>query len=129
MKKMKIVHPDRDQSFVTGAYSDAVVVDNLLFVSGQASVDFKRSEFVLGSIEEETIRTMDNVKAIVEAAGASMDDVAKCTVHLSDIADFDRFNKVYGTYFTNVRPARTTVQSVLAEGIKVEVDCIAYLGE
>lgn len=129
MKKMKIVHPDRDQSFVTGAYSDAVVVDNLLFVSGQASVDFKRSEFVLGSIEEETIRTMDNVKAIVEAAGASMDDVAKCTVHLSDIADFDRFNKVYGTYFTNVRPARTTVQSVLAEGIKVEIDCIAYLGQ
>lgn len=129
MKKMKIVHPDRDLSFVTGAYSDGVLVDNLLFVSGQASVDFKRSEFVLGSIEEETIRTLDNVKAIVEAAGASMDDVVKCTVHLSDIADFDRFNAVYATYFSKVRPARTTVQSVLAEGIKVEIDCIVYLAE
>lgn len=127
MKKIKIVHPDRDQNFITGAYSDGVLVDKLLFVSGQASVDFKHSKFILGSIEEETRRTMDNIKAIVEAAGASMDDAVKCTVHLSDIADFDRFNTVYGTYFSNVRPARTTVQSVLAEGIKVEIDCIVYI--
>ncbi|MBL1409419.1 RidA family protein [Sphingobacterium faecale] len=128
MEKRKIIHPDRDLNFVTGAYSDAVQIDGLLFVSGQASVDFKRSEFVLGSIEEETIRTLDNIKLIVEAAGGTMDDVVKSTVHLADIADFDRFNKVYGTYFKGVRPARTTVQSVLAEGIKVEIDCIVKLG-
>lgn len=128
MEKRKIVHPDRDSNFVTGAYSDGVLVDGLLFVSGQASVDFKRSEFVLGSIEEETIRTMDNIKAIVQAAGATMDDVVKCTVHLADINDFDRFNTVYGTYFNNIKPARTTVQSILAEGIKVEIDCIVSKG-
>ena len=127
MQKKEISHPHREPGFVTGAYSDAVLVDGLLFVSGQACVDFKTSQFVLGSIEEETIRTLDNIKAIIEAAGAAMDDVVKCTVHLSDINDFDRYNKVYGTYFTSIKPARTTVQSVLAEGIKVEIDAIVKM--
>ena len=127
MEKTKVNHPDRDPGFVTGAYSDGVVVGDLLFVSGQAAVDFKTSKFVLGTIEEETKRTLDNIKAIIEAAGATMDNVVKCTAHLSDINDFDRYNKVYAEYFTGVRPARTTVQSVLAEGIKVEIDCIVKL--
>lgn len=127
MKKVKIIHPHRDPSFVTGAYSDALVVDGLLFVSGQASVDFRASRFVLGSIEEETTRTLDNIKAIVEAAGAGMEDVVKCTVHLADIADFDRYNAVYETYFPGIKPVRTTVQSVLAESLKVEIDCIVKL--
>jgi len=123
----KVIHPDRDPDFVTGAYSDGVKVGGFLFVSGQASVDFKTSKFVLGSIEEETTRTLDNIKAIVEAAGASMNDVVKCTVHLADIAEFDRYNVVYATYFPGIKPARTTVQSVLAENIKVEIDCIVKL--
>src|SRR5690554_5490016 len=127
MEKIKINHPDHNLSFVTSAYSDGVVMNNLLFVSGQASVDFKTSKFVLGSIEDETINTMRNLKEIVEAAGGSMGNVVKCTVHLADINDFDRFNKVYATFFSGVMPARTTVQSVLAEGIKVEIDCIATL--
>lgn len=127
MSKQKIVHPDRDVNFVTGAYSDGVVAGGMLFISGQASVDFKTSQFVLGTIEEETVRTLDNIKAIIEAAGASMDDVVKSTVHLADIGEFNRFNSVYGTYFSGVRPARTTVQSVLAEGIRVEIDCIVKL--
>lgn len=127
MQKKEISHPHREIGFVTGAYSDAVLVDGLLFVSGQACVDFKTSQFVLGTIEQETIRTLDNIKAIIEAAGASMDDVVKCTVHLSDINEFDRYNKVYATYFTGVKPARTTVQSVLAESIKVEIDAIVKM--
>lgn len=122
-----VVHPDRETSFTTGAYSDGVIANGFLFVSGQASVDFKTSKFVLGTIEEETARTLDNIKAIVEAAGGSLDNAVKCTAHLSDIADFDRYNKVYATYFPNHKPARTTVQSVLAEGIKVEIDCIVKL--
>lgn len=126
-KKRKVVHPDRDPGFVTGAYTDGVIVDGFLFVSGQAAVDFKTSKFVLGTIEEETTRTLDNIKAIIEAAGAAMDDVVKCTVHLADINEFDRYNKVYAQYFSGIRPARTTVQSVLAEGIKVEIDCIVKL--
>jgi 2-iminobutanoate/2-iminopropanoate deaminase len=127
MKKVKINHPDRDPLFNTGAYSDGIVVDGTLFVSGQASVDFKTSEFVLGSIEEETHRTMQNIRSIVEAAGGTMEQVVKCTVHLSDINEFDRYNEVYSTYFSDIKPARTTVQSVLAEGIRVEIDCIVKL--
>lgn len=127
MSKIKINHPDRDPSFVTGAYSDGVIINGLLFVSGQAAVDFKTSKFILGTIEEETMRTLDNIKAIIEAAGASMDDVVKCTAHLSNIDDFDRYNVVYDTYFNGVKPARTTVQSVLAEDLKVEIDCIVSI--
>ncbi|MEQ9218868.1 MAG: Rid family detoxifying hydrolase [Cyclobacteriaceae bacterium] len=127
MYKQKVVHPDRDENFDTGAYSDGVICDGLLFLSGQASVDFKTSSFVLGTIEEETRRTLDNIKAIVEKAGASLDNVMKSTVHLSDIADFGKFNEVYATYFDGIRPARTTVQSVLGENIKVEIDVIVKL--
>ncbi len=127
MSKIKIVHPDRDASFVTGAYSDGVLAGGFLFVSGQAAVNFKTSAFVLGTIEEETIRTLDNIKAIIAAAGATMDDVVKCTVHLADIRDFDRYNKIYAGYFSGIKPARTTVQSVLAENLKVEIDAIVKM--
>lgn len=127
MNKTKINHPERDATFVTGAYSDGVLIDGLLFISGQAPVDFKTSKFVLGTIEEETRRTLENIKSILEVAGATMEDVVKCTVHLSDIKEFDRYNEVYATYFPGIKPARTTVQSVLAEGIKVEIDCIAVV--
>lgn len=127
MQKKKINHPDRDPDFVTGAYSDGVIVGDLLFVSGQAAVNFKTSKFVPDTIEEETHLTLRNIKAIIEAAGAAMDDVVKCTVHLSDINEFDRYNVIYAEYFPGIKPARTTVQSVLAEGIKVEIDCIVKL--
>lgn len=127
MNKTKINHPERDTAFVTGAYSDGVLINGLLFVSGQAPVDFKTSKFILGTIEEETRRTLDNIKSILDAAGATMENVVKCTVHLSDIKEFNRYNEVYATYFPGVKPARTTVQSVLAEGIKVEIDCIAVV--
>ena len=127
MKKVKISHPDRDPSFSTGAYSDGVLVDGFLFVSGQAAVDFATSKFILGSIEEETHRTMQNIRSIIEAAGGTMEQVVKCTVHLKDIQEFDRYNKVYAEYFPGIKPARTTVQSVLAEGIRVEIDCIVKL--
>jgi 2-iminobutanoate/2-iminopropanoate deaminase len=123
----KINHPDRDPHFATGAYSDGIVVDGFLFVSGQAAVDFKTSQFKLGTIEEETRRTMDNIKAIVEAAGGTMENVVKCTAHLADINEFDRYNTIYAAYFPGIKPARTTVQSVLAENIRVEIDCIVKL--
>lgn len=127
MNKIKVVHPDRDPAFATGAYSDGVIINGFLFVSGQAPVDFKTSQFILGTIEEETRRTLDNIKAIIEAAGATMEDVVKCTVHLADINEFDRYNEIYAQYFNGIKPARTTVQSVLAEGIKVEIDCMVAL--
>jgi 2-iminobutanoate/2-iminopropanoate deaminase len=127
MGKVKIDNPQRDPDFKTGVFSDGILIDGFLFVSGQASVDFKSSKFVLGTIEEETRRTLENIKSILEAANFSMENVVKCTVHLSDINDFDRFNKIYEQYFPGIKPARTTVQSVLGQGIKVEIDCIAKI--
>lgn len=127
MEKIKITHPQRDPDFVTGAYSDGVAYNGMLFLSGQASVDFTSSKFILGSIEEETKRTLNNIKAIVESAGGSMDDALKSTVHLKDIGDFEKFNAVYATYFKGIKPARTTVQSVLGENIKVEIDIVFKL--
>ena len=127
MQKIKVNHPHRDTAFDTGAYSDGVIVDGFLFISGQAAVDFKTSNFMLGSIEEETHRTLENIKAIIEAAGGTMEHIVKCTVHLKDINEFDRYNKVYAQYFPGIKPARTTVESKLAEGIRVEIDCVAKL--
>ena len=127
MEKQRITHPQRKEDFVTGAYSDGVIVGDLLFVSGQTPVDFATSRVVLGTIEEETRRVLNNIKAILETGGASMDNVVKVTVHLADSDDFDRFNAEYATFFTGVRPARTTVQSGLKHGIKIEIDVIAKL--
>lgn len=124
MNKKRIDHPHRKAGFVTGAYSDGVLFNGFLFVSGQASIDFTTSRFISGTIEEETKRTLNNIKAIVEASGASLEDIVKVSVHLADIRDFDKFNMTYSEYFSGIKPARTTVQSVLAEGVKIEIDCI-----
>ena len=125
MNKIEIKHPDKEVS--TGAYSAGVLVDGWLYVSGQGSVDLKTGEILHGTIEEETIVTLSHIEKIVVAAGGSIHDIVKCTVHLSDINDFDRFNAAYGTFFTGIRPARTTVQSVLSDGIKIEIDAIAKI--
>lgn len=127
MSKIKIDHPNRTPGFVTGAYSDGILIDGFLFVSGQASIDFKTSQFIPGSIEEETKRTLDNIKAIVEAAGATIENIIKVNAYLSDIQYFDRYNEVYLKFFNGIKPARTTIQSGLAEGVKVEIDCIVKL--
>ena len=94
MDKIEVKHPARNASFSTGAYSDGVIVDGFLFISGQAAIDYKTSSFKSGTIEEETALTLQNIKAIISAAGASMEQVVKCTVHLSDIREFDQYDKI-----------------------------------
>lgn len=127
MEKKEINHPDKaDKNFSTGAYSAGVLAGDWLFVSGQGPVDFTTGKFILGEIEDETHLTLHNVKRICEEAGFTLDDIVKCTVHLSDIKDFERYNAVYATYFNKIKPARTTVQSGLGRGIKVEIDAIAF---
>jgi 2-iminobutanoate/2-iminopropanoate deaminase len=124
--KKEIIHPDKaDKNFSTGAYSSGVLADDWLYISGQGPINFKTGEFELGEIETETHLTMHNIQRICEAAGCTLEDIVKCTVHLSDIKDFDRYNTVYAGYFTNIKPARTTVQSGLGHNIKVEIDAIA----
>jgi 2-iminobutanoate/2-iminopropanoate deaminase len=90
-------------------------------------VDPKTGQPIRGSIEDETLYTLTQVKRILEAAGCTLNDVVKCTVHLADIEDFDRYNAVYREFFKDVPvlPARTTVQSVLWNQIKVEIDGVA----
>lgn len=125
MSKIEIEHPDKKVS--TGAYSAGVLIDDWLFISGQGSVDLATGEVIHGTIEEETTNTLNHIKKIIEAAGGSMDDIVKCSAHLSDINEFDRYNMVYASFFPGIKPARTTVQSVLGDGIKVEIDAIARI--
>lgn len=107
-----------------GAYSQGIVAGDLMFVAGQGPLDPETGKVVGDTIEEQTARTLDNVNAVLEAAGATMRDVVKATVHLADLDDFPAFNQVYERYFSEPRPVRTTVGSALI-GIMVEVDVIA----
>jgi 2-iminobutanoate/2-iminopropanoate deaminase len=119
----RISHPERTNA--TGAYSDGVLCDGWLYISGQGALDQKTGKIVEGSIEDQVRLTMKNVGQILEAAGCTFDDLVKCTCHLKNIEDFDAFDRVYAEHFPRKRPARTTVQSVLGEGMKVEIDGIA----
>ena len=106
-------------------YSQGIRAGDFVFVAGQGPLDPATGKVTGDTIQEQTRRTLDNVKAIVEAAGATMADVVKSTVHLADMADFKAFNEVYATYFDDPKPVRTTVGSTLL-GIKVEIDVVAY---
>ncbi|HZT68155.1 MAG TPA: Rid family detoxifying hydrolase [Terriglobia bacterium] len=123
MAKVEIKHPDKKVS--TGAYSAAVLVDGWVYVSGQGPLDLETGKLVEGTIEDQTRLTLTHIGKILKAAGCNYDDVVKSTCHLSDIGDFDRFNAVYAEFFSGVRPARTTVQSGLGKGMRVEIDVIA----
>jgi 2-iminobutanoate/2-iminopropanoate deaminase len=127
MNKREILHPDKKVS--TGAYSAGLLVDGWLYVSGQGPIDLGTGQVLHGSIQEETRATLSHIDKILRAAGCTPPDVVKCTCHLADIKDFDGFNAVYAEFFQGIRPARTTVQSVLWGGIKVEIDAIARLPE
>lgn len=125
MRKLEVKHPDK--LVATGAYSDGVIVDGWLYVSGQGPLDLKTGKVVEGTIEDQTRLSLRHIGKILEASGCSFDDVVKCTCHLKDILDFDGFNKVYEEFFVGTRPARTTVQSTLWGGIRVEIDAIARI--
>jgi 2-iminobutanoate/2-iminopropanoate deaminase len=121
--KREIKHPDKVAS--TGSYSAGVLCDGWLFISGHAAQDLASGKVVHGTIEEETRLTLSHVGKVLTEAGCTFDDVVKCTCHLADINDFESFDQAYREFFTGVKPARTTVQSVLGGGIKVEIDAIA----
>jgi 2-iminobutanoate/2-iminopropanoate deaminase len=125
MPKNEIRDPEKEKT--TGAYSAAVEADGWVYVSGQGPIDPKTAQVVRGTIEEETKLVLTHIERILKAAGCTLSDVVKSTVHLTDIKDFDRFNAVYKEFFKNATPlpARTTVQSVLWNNIKVEIDVVA----
>jgi 2-iminobutanoate/2-iminopropanoate deaminase len=109
-----------------GAYSPGIVAEGtFVYVSGQGPI--RNGAVVPGTIEEETRLALQNLASVLEQAGASPADVVRCGVFLADIGDFAAMNQVYGEFFPDPKPTRTTVGAVLAFGIKVEIDCVAVL--
>ena len=111
-----------------GPYSPALKVGNLLFLSGSIPLDPATGQLVDGGIAEQTRRVLENIKALLAAAGADFSNVARTTVFMVDLAEFAAMNEVYASYFTPPYPARSTVQVVkLPRDVRVEIDVIAVL--
>jgi 2-iminobutanoate/2-iminopropanoate deaminase len=109
-----------------GPYSQAIVNNGVAYLSGQIPLDPKTGQIVAGDIVQQTERVFENIKGLLEAAGASFDSVLKTTVFLLDMADFTRMNEVYARYFPQDPPARSTVQAArLPRDVRVEIECIA----
>lgn len=112
-----------------GPYSQAVLEGNFIFVAGQGPINPETGLLELGDARSETKRVFENIRAILQAAGSSLDHVLKCNVYLRDINDFAAMNEVYATFFTAPFPARTTIQAgALPGGIAVEIEVIAKRG-
>jgi 2-iminobutanoate/2-iminopropanoate deaminase len=108
-----------------GPYSQAIVSNGLVYCSGQTPIDPQTQQLVSGPIGEQTARVIENLKAVLEAAGSSLGKAVKTTVYLTDMADFAAMNEVYARYFTG-KPARVTVAvKALPKNALVEIDCIA----
>jgi 2-iminobutanoate/2-iminopropanoate deaminase len=111
-----------------GPYSPALQIGNLLFLSGSIPLDPTSGQLVEGGIAEQTRRVMENIKALLEAGGASFQNVARTTVFMVDLGEFATMNEIYAGYFTAPYPARSTVQVVkLPRDVRVEIDVIAVL--
>lgn len=110
-----------------GPYSQAILSDNTLYVSGQIALNPENGELITSSIEAQTHQVMKNLKAVLEAADMDFSNVVKATIFITDMNDFAKINTVYGSYFpTNWAPARETVQvSVLPKNVDVEISVIA----
>ena len=110
------------------AYSQAIQSGSLLFLAGQIPLDPATGKLVSGSIADETKRVFENLRAVLSAAGATLDNVVKTTVYLTNMADFGEFNQVYASQFTKDPPARTTVAvAALPLSARVEIEVIAAL--
>ena len=121
----EIVHTDQAPKAI-GPYSQANIAGKMVFVSGQLGFDPATGNFVDGGVREQTEQALRNMRAILEAAGASLADVTACTVYLKDMNDFAAMNEVYATFFSENPPSRAAIQvaRLPKDGI-VEISCIA----
>jgi 2-iminobutanoate/2-iminopropanoate deaminase len=109
-----------------GPYSQAIRANGFLYLSGQVALDPKTGELVGADVQQQTQRTLENLKGVLEAAGSNLHHVVKTTVFLKDINDFAAMNEVYGKYFTSAPPARSTVQVArLPKDALVEIELVA----
>lgn len=122
----KIIYTDKAPAPI-GPYNQAILVDNTLYTSGQIALDPSTMELILDNIEVETKQVMENMKAVLEAAGMTFEDVVKATIFIMDMNDFAIINAVYGSYFNEkTAPARETVQvACLPKNVNVEISMIA----
>ena len=110
-----------------GPYSPAIRAGDFIYVSGQGPVNPETDEMELGDVQQQTRLVLSNVQRILAAAGASMSDVIKCQVYITEAEDFGAMNEVYAEFFGDAKPTRTTVVTGLViPGMKVEIDAIAY---
>jgi 2-iminobutanoate/2-iminopropanoate deaminase len=113
-----------------GPYSQAVVAGGMVFASGQIPIDPATGEFVEGGVREQTEQVLRNLSKVLEAAGSGLERVVKATVFLADMSDFAAMNEVYGRFFADSPPARSTVQAArLPRDARVEIDVIALAGD
>lgn len=123
---MKKIISTNDAPAAVGPYSQAVRVGQLVFTAGQIPLDPKTGVLVEGDIAAQTRRVMENLTAVLKAANLTFAHIAKTTIFLTDMADFQAVNEVYATYFHDVPPARSTVAVAgLPKGARVEIECIA----
>jgi len=109
-------------------FSPAFIAGDLMFVSGQASVDPKTGAIIAGNFEEEMRRSIENLRAILEAGGLSLDHVVNVKSYVAGEADLALYNQIYPEYFSEPRPSRSTIVGVLGTKLKFELDCVAYVG-
>jgi 2-iminobutanoate/2-iminopropanoate deaminase len=125
---MKQVISTENAPGAIGPYSQAIKAGNMIFCSGQIPIDPATGEFVSQDVTEQTEQVFRNLKAVLEAAGATLDDVVKTTVFLADMGEFAAMNDVYSRYFVDNKPARATVQAArLPRDARVEIECIAVV--
>jgi len=128
--RMKKVVSTGDAPQAIGAYSQAVRSGRFLFCSGQIPLDPKSDKIVSGDIAAQTRRVLDNIAAVLRAEGLGFENIVKTTIFLTDLSDFQTVNEIYGSYFKQDLPARSTVQvSALPRGAKIEIEVIAAADE
>ena len=124
---MKTLISPEDAPATAAPYSPGLSAGGWIFLSGQGGFDPETAKVVSDDIAEQTEQTFRNIEVLLEAAGASLDDVVSCLVHLTDLSQFATFNSIYATKFPGIKPVRTTVRADLVAGMLVEITVIALV--
>jgi 2-iminobutanoate/2-iminopropanoate deaminase len=122
---MKTLISSEDAPTTVGPYSPGLSVGEWIFLSGQGGFDPKTGKMISDDIAEQTAQTFRNIEVLLEAAGASLDNVVSCLVHLADLSDYAAFKTIYEKQFPGIKPVRTTVRADLVAGMFVEITAVA----